>query len=88
MRGAYRDRHDTWSAGCGGRKAAQRDCRADERCLADGKIVWSWRPWAGAKVTGDDPANNGDQKVMDTGESAKISVNTIAQGMSMFRLHL
>jgi hypothetical protein len=27
-------------------------------------------------------------KVMDTGESAPISVNTIVQGMSMFRLHL
>src|SRR5262245_35653305 len=27
-------------------------------------------------------------KVMDTGESTPISVKTIAQGMSMFRLHL
>jgi hypothetical protein len=56
---------------------------------ADGQVVWSWRPWAGAKVAGDDdPATDGDSEVMDTGESAPISVNTIAQGMSMFRLHL
>jgi len=27
---------------------------------ADGKGVWSWRPWAGAKVVGDDPADDGD----------------------------
>jgi len=22
---------------------------ADERHVADGEVVWSWRPWAGAK---------------------------------------
>jgi hypothetical protein len=62
--------------------------RATSAADADDEIVWSWRPWAGAKVAGDDPANNGDCEVTDTGESTNISVNTIAQGMSMFRLHL
>jgi hypothetical protein len=28
--------------------------------LAYGEGVWSWHPWAGAKVTGDEPANDGD----------------------------
>jgi len=27
---------------------------------ADGECVWSWHPWAGAKVAGDDPADDGD----------------------------
>jgi hypothetical protein len=26
---------------------------------ADCEIVWSWRPWAGAKQAGDDPAGDG-----------------------------
>jgi hypothetical protein len=62
--------------------------RATSAADADCEIVWSWRPWAGAKVAGDDPANDGDYEVTDTGESTKISVNTIVQGMPMFGLHL
>jgi hypothetical protein len=50
------------------RAAARRAAR-----LADDEIVWFWRPWAGAKFAGDDPANDGDYKVTDTGKSAKIS---------------
>jgi hypothetical protein len=43
--------------------------------------VWSWHPWAGAKVAGDgDPANDGDYEVTDTGESTHNAVNTVAQG--------
>ena len=42
--------------------------RATSAAEADGEIVWSWRPWAGAKVAGDDPANDGDYEVTDTGE--------------------
>jgi hypothetical protein len=37
-------RHDTWSAGCDGRGMSR-----DERHDADGEVVWSWRPDAGAK---------------------------------------
>jgi len=33
---------------------------ADERHFSDGQVVWSWRPWAGAKVAGDEPATDGD----------------------------
>jgi hypothetical protein len=50
--------------------------------------VWSWHPWAGVKHAEDDPQATVTSKVMDTGESTSISVKTIAQGMSMFRLHL
>jgi hypothetical protein len=55
---------------------------------ADGEGVWSWHPWAGAKSANDDLQATVTNKVMDTGESTPISVKTIAQGMSMFRLHL
>jgi hypothetical protein len=27
---------------------------------ADGQVVWSWRPWAGAKFASDDLTNDGD----------------------------
>jgi hypothetical protein len=49
-RGTYRDRHETWSAGSGGRVGvAARYQRADDNTDADGEIVWSWRRDAGAK---------------------------------------
>jgi hypothetical protein len=32
---------------------------SDVQCGADGQVVWSWRPWAGAKRAGD-PAGDGD----------------------------
>ena len=56
---------------------------SDVQCGADGEVVWSWHPWAGAKSAGDDPQTTVTNKVMDTGESTSISVNTIAQGMSL-----
>ena len=66
MRGAYRDRHDTRS-GMRWTRSRRMTCGAD----ADGQVVWSWRPWAGAKFVGDDPANDGDYEVTDTGGSTK-----------------
>jgi hypothetical protein len=54
---------------------------------ADCEGVWSWHPWAGAKSANDDLQATVTNKVMDTGESTPI-IKTIAQGMSMFRLHL
>jgi hypothetical protein len=49
----------------------QRACRADERYLADGEGVWSWRPWAGAKYADDNLRMTVTNKVMDTGESTQ-----------------
>jgi len=75
QRGVLANRHETWvrgmqwTSGCRVRKFS----RADERHLADGETVWSWRPWAGAKVAGDEPATDGDYEVTDTGESTSIS---------------
>ena len=60
----------------------------DERPVADGEVVWSWHPWAGVKSCGTFRKATVTNKVMDTGESTRISVKTIAQGMSMFRPHL
>jgi hypothetical protein len=36
---------------------------------ADGKVVWSWRPWAGAKSADDDLQATVTKNVTDTGES-------------------
>ena len=46
--------------------------RVTNDAVADGEIVWFWRPWAGAKSASDDLAGDGDYKVMDTGKSTKI----------------
>src|SRR6516165_8261033 len=37
MRGTYRDRHDTWSAGCDGREGIV----GRAMHFADGEVVWS-----------------------------------------------
>jgi len=50
--------------------------------------VWSWHPWAGAKLSGENRQATVTNKVMDTGESTQELVNTIAQGMSVMRLNL
>jgi hypothetical protein len=38
---------------------------------ADGQVVWSWHPWAGAKPADDDRQATVTNKVMDTGESTE-----------------
>ncbi len=48
---------------------------------ADGEVVWSWRPDAGAKVRGCKFAERRWQKSPVTEESTKDTVKTIAQGM-------
>jgi hypothetical protein len=73
-------RHDTWSAGCDGR-----DMSRDERHDADGEVVWSWRPDAGAKLAENDPlmtvAKEPGHRAGHRGEH-EISRKAIAQGMS------
>jgi hypothetical protein len=42
-------------AGCDGRVGVERaSLSRGERRQADGEDVWSWHPWAGAKLAGDD----------------------------------
>jgi hypothetical protein len=48
-RGAFRDRHERWK-----RDAMDAKARATSAAIADGEIVWSCRPWAGAKSVDDD----------------------------------
>jgi hypothetical protein len=43
---------------------------------------------AGAKPVGDDSSGDGDTKAGLAGASTQEPVNTIAQGMPVFRLHL
>ena len=61
--------------------------RATSAAEADGEVVWSWRPWAGVKFANDDLQTTVTKKSW-TPRRARSSVNTIAQGMSMFRLDL
>jgi hypothetical protein len=48
--------------------------------IADGEIVWFWRPDAGAQVSQIYPRGDGGKKARSPGRS-RISRNTIAQGM-------
>ncbi len=50
-----------------------RPCRETSGIGADGEVVWSWRPEAGAKVATmhSHRAGDGDNKVWFTGESSK-----------------
>jgi hypothetical protein len=55
-----------------GRDAMDTDaCAGRAARSADGEVVWSWHPWAGAKPAGRRPAGDGDYEVTDTGESTK-----------------
>ena len=59
-----------------------RRCRQTNDIGADGEVVWSWRPLAGAKLATMllHRADDGDSNVMDTGESAKQAVKTNRAG--------
>ena len=46
-----------------------RQCADVRSLLADGEVVWFWRSEAGAKVAGHDPADDGGNQAMVTGES-------------------
>jgi hypothetical protein len=47
--------------------------------FADGEVVWSWRPDAGAKLAGSDLQVTGQESPVP-GESPKETVKTIARG--------
>jgi len=64
-RGAARDRHER-AVGCGGRGGLRRRARL----IADGEVVWSWRPGAGAKFCESHRGVTVARKPV-TGESAK-----------------
>ena len=55
-------------------------CRKARDALADGEIVWSWRPDAGVKSCGRYREATGANKPGTPGRS-RINRNTIAQGM-------
>jgi hypothetical protein len=84
-RGAFRPIVTRREAGCDGRKASF-DVAMPARLslwlqagVADGKGVWSWRPWAGAKRAGDDPFVTVTMRSRTPGR-ARYKPYTIAQG--------
>jgi hypothetical protein len=60
---------------------------ATNEAIADGEIVWSWRPDAGAKFVGIRTTNDGGKKARSPGRS-RISRKTVAQGRPDDRPHL
>jgi hypothetical protein len=73
-RGALRDRHGRWE-----RDAMDAACQETNDVVADGEVVWSWRPDAGAKWA-ERSADDGGKRARSPGR-ARISRKTIAQGM-------
>jgi hypothetical protein len=63
-RGALRDRHGRWA-----RDAMDAAMCETNALPADGEVVWSWRPDAGVKFAGDDPANDGGKKARSPGRA-------------------
>ena len=59
-------RHER-AVGCGGRGA----CEDERKAVADGEVVWSWRPGAGAKFCGRSIRRVTVAKEPVTGESTK-----------------
>jgi hypothetical protein len=87
--GRTRGRHDTWSAGSGGRIELQRDLCADEQHRYAGEVVWSWPPGAEAKLVMllDECRERRGQERRSPGR-ARISRQTIAQGRPDIWLNL
>jgi hypothetical protein len=71
--GRFRDRHGRWE-----RDAMDAISQQTSDDIADGEVVWSWRPKAGATLCGM-TRSNGDNKAWSPGR-ARISRKTIAQG--------
>jgi hypothetical protein len=74
-RGAYASSR-TWSAGCDGRG----DVDKTSDVAADGEIVWSWRPDAGAKFLRSKLLRGDGGKKPGSPGRSRISRKTIAQG--------
>jgi hypothetical protein len=84
MRGAGRDRHER-AVGCGGRDS----CERRTQLVADGEVVWFWRPDAGAKFCEDESRKATVAKKPVTGKSTKETVKTIRAGKAgVFPLNL
>ena len=46
----------------GGMRWTRIACEDERKMIADGEVVWSWRPDAGAKFAGSSPAGDGGKK--------------------------
>src|SRR5262249_9218325 len=86
--GRSANRHQTWSAGCDGRERPACNPCTDEWCACGRRSRVVLAPLGWCQVLRTFRKATVTNKVMDTGESTSISVKTIAQGMSVVRLHL
>jgi hypothetical protein len=80
-RGVTANRHETWVAGCDGRKGVERATFARTNDTSrTAEACGSGTPGLVLSLAGDDPRGDGDYEVTDTGESTHNAVKTIAQG--------
>jgi hypothetical protein len=80
-RGVTANRHETWVAGCDGRKGVERATFARTNdTLRTAEACGPGTPGLVLSLAGGDPRGDGDYEVTDTGESTHNAVNTIAQG--------
>src|SRR5262245_53871276 len=68
-RGTFRDRHDTWGAGCDGRCWRQVISHQTKTLTAYGEVVWSWRRDRGVKPGRRYPAGDGGNKRRSPGRA-------------------
>src|SRR6516225_10530269 len=61
---------------------------SDVRSHADGKVVWSWRPWAGAKSAGDDPQATVTKRSWTPGRARTSLLTPSRREGRVFRLNL
>ena len=80
-RGAFRDRHGRWA-----RDAMDAMSHETNEHIADGEVVWSWRPKAGVKSV-ERSTGDGDNKAWSPGRS-RISRNPLRRECRLYRLNL
>jgi len=80
-RGAFRDRHGRWA-----RDAMDAMSHETNENIADGEVVWSWRPKAGVKSV-ERSTGDGDNKARSPGRS-RISRNPLRRECRLYRLNL
>jgi hypothetical protein len=78
-RGAFRDRHGRWA-----RDAMDAMSHETNEHIADGEVVWSWRPKAGVKSV-ERSTGDGDNKAWSPGRS-RISRNPLRRECRLYRL--
>ncbi len=52
---------------------------------ADGEVVWSWRPDAGAKACGSDPQDDGGKRARSPGRARRTPLKPLRRECRLMR---